>query len=131
MIFEQHQETCQQCRITPSNPCPEGVQILMDEIERIPLSVQQAADGDAARGKKVAMDMMAVIPDTEYEPPVIIHALAFIFAALLSASDGVPALHEEMGGAPVGDSERIALFGLEVKGLLEQFRMEKLRKAMQ
>lgn len=125
--FDDHQKVCHQCRVTPGNLCGEGKLLVLAEIENIPKSVQMDADGDALAGKALALKMMDAM-DPEVEPSIIAHAIAFIFAALLSASDGVPSLSEIMGSEPIGDKEKIALLGLEIEGLVQQFRDDKLKR---
>lgn len=77
------------------------------------------------KGKQLALRMMDAVAADEYDPPVLIHALAFMFAALLSATDGETTIHEQMGLGLLGDEERLALFRDEVKELTAALREQR------
>lgn len=79
-------------------------------------------------GKQLAERMSRVMDVEDYEAPVLAHALAFLFAALLASMDGQTVLHEDMGLGLIGDNERLDLFREEVLEMVAAVRAKRLQE---
>lgn len=82
-------------------------------------------DTVAATGKALALRMLTVIAPEDYDPPALIHAMAFMLSALLTAMDGSPTISESMGGQLLDDSQRLDMFRVEVEELAKRIRAER------
>lgn len=82
-------------------------------------------DDYQVKGKELALRMSQLIDEEEYDAPILVHALAFMFAALLSSCDGLPCLHEEMGLGLIGDETRLDLFREEVLEMVKALRAKR------
>jgi hypothetical protein len=62
-----------------------------------------------------------VIPN-DFDPPVLVYALAYLFAGLLSAADGHQSTYEKMGLGLLSDSHRLGMFCDQVKEMVTDIR---------
>lgn len=75
-----------------------------------------------AKGKALALRMLDVMSPNEYDPPAVIHCLAFMFAALLKSTDGDISAYEQAGLGLLDDNARLDLFREEVLEIVRQMR---------
>jgi hypothetical protein len=78
-----------------------------------------------ARGKALALKFLDSMSPDEFDAPVVAHALAYAYAALMVSVDGQLTVHENAGMGLLGDDERLALFCQEVKELATFMRTQR------
>ena len=131
MSFERHLDACQQCRDQPFNPCDEGAAILKHEVFSIPPEMAAQAHSSARMGKALSLRWMQTITEEEAnEPAIVVHALAFLFAGMLTAMDDESTVYENMGLGLISDQQRLALFMAEVNGMAKMMRETKVAEQM-